>query len=387
MVPAGSDEGHGIATTTRGGFILVSTYAWAIVTAGVLVARFWQSRSQKVEAGLDDVAIIAATIVYLGATVGWQYAIRGGLGKDVKDLSDENISLFFKASYIAGILVIFAMVFAKLSSALLIERVVPQTRRAKIILFGMITIFAIFSIFALSFQCGIPEWTAHSLRCSNGGLAIAVVGLNMTTDLFLAFWMVPVLWKLSLDKEKSFAAATLFGVRAIVAFVAGGEIWATLRLASSQNPTRDAVELVVLTQSVSSLSLILASVPRIKRIIGVGGSGLVYPEIQGTELSVSRKSSTWQDSRSTNPKLVPSDLGDFTVTVSSKGTEKRRKMPCRHLHPDWQSLTMGATTDEHASTSSLFGPDEQEGVMMRQDVIVSVEDRKARNSVFKRDSR
>lgn len=107
------------------------------------------------------------------------------------------------------------MVFAKLSSALLIERVVPQTRRAKIILFGMITIFAIFSIFALSFQCGIPEWTAHSLQCRNGGLAIAVVGLNMTTDLFLAFWMVPVLWKLSLDKEKSFAAATLFGVRAM----------------------------------------------------------------------------------------------------------------------------------------------------------------------------
>ena len=62
MVPAGSDEGRGIATTTRGGFILVSTYAWAIVTAGVLVARFWQSRSQKVEAGLDDVAIIAATV-------------------------------------------------------------------------------------------------------------------------------------------------------------------------------------------------------------------------------------------------------------------------------------------------------------------------------------
>ncbi|CAN9350969.1 unnamed protein product [Alternaria sp. RS040] len=203
MVPTGSDEGRGIATTTRGGFILVSTYAWAIVTAGVLVARFWQSRSQKVEAGLDDVAIIAATIVYLGATVGWQYTIRGGLGKDVKDLSDENISLFFKVDRSV----------ANCSSIL------------------------------------ISDYRHPTLQgYSNGGLSIAVIGLNMTTDLFLAFWMIPVLWKLSLDKEKSFAAATLFGVRAIVAFVAGGEIWATLRLASSQNPTRDAVELIVLTQ-------------------------------------------------------------------------------------------------------------------------------------------
>jgi hypothetical protein len=133
--------------------------------------------------------------------------------------------------------------------------------------------------------------------------------------------------------------------------------------------------------------LILASVPRIKRIIGVGGSGMVYPQIQETELSVSRKSSSWQDSLSTEPKLVPSDIGDFTVTVSSKGTkDKKRKMTCKHLHSDWQTLTMGTSTDDQASTSSLFGPDEQEGVMMRQDVIVSVEDREPRKTVFKREN-
>jgi hypothetical protein len=117
--------------------------------------------------------------------------------------------------YIAGILVVFAMALAKLSSALLIDRVVPQTRRAKTILFGMIAIYAIFSPFATSFQCGIAQWTTHSLRCNNGGLAIAVIVFNITTDLFLAFWMVPILWKLSLNKEKSLATATLFGVRAM----------------------------------------------------------------------------------------------------------------------------------------------------------------------------
>jgi hypothetical protein len=62
MVPAGSDEGRGNAATKRIGFILVSTYAWTIVTAGVLVARFWQGRYHKVEVGLDDVAMIAATV-------------------------------------------------------------------------------------------------------------------------------------------------------------------------------------------------------------------------------------------------------------------------------------------------------------------------------------
>jgi hypothetical protein len=107
------------------------------------------------------------------------------------------------------------MALAKLSSALLIGRVIPQTRKAKTMLFGMIATFAIFSPFATSFRCGIPEWTMHSLRCRNGGLAIAVVVSNIVTDLLLAFWMVPALWEMSLNKEKSVAAAMLFGVRAM----------------------------------------------------------------------------------------------------------------------------------------------------------------------------
>ena len=107
------------------------------------------------------------------------------------------------------------MALAKLSSALLIERVIPQTRKAKSILLGMIAIFAIFSPFAISFRCGIPEWTMQSLECRNGGLAIAVIVSNIVTDLLLAFWMVPALWEMSLNKEKNLAAATLFGVRAM----------------------------------------------------------------------------------------------------------------------------------------------------------------------------
>jgi hypothetical protein len=93
-----------------------------------------------------------------------------------------------------------------------------------------------------------------------------------------------------------------------------------------------------------------------------------------------------QDTGSTAPKLVPSDTGFCTVTVSSEGVKgKKNKRPCRH--PDWQTLTMGGTTDDHASTSSLVDANEQEGVMMQRDVIVSVEDKKFPETVFDRDSR
>jgi hypothetical protein len=62
MSPAGSDEGRRNVVSTRSGFVLVSTYSWAIITVGVLVGRFAQGHSHKIEVGADDVAIAAATV-------------------------------------------------------------------------------------------------------------------------------------------------------------------------------------------------------------------------------------------------------------------------------------------------------------------------------------
>jgi hypothetical protein len=116
---------------------------------------------------------------------------------------------------VAALLGIFAMALAKLSSALLIERVASQPREAKSILFGMTAAWAIFSTFAMSFQCGPPQWTIHSLQCGNRELLLSVIALNMLTDLVLALWIVPTLWHISLDKEKSWSAGLLFGARAM----------------------------------------------------------------------------------------------------------------------------------------------------------------------------
>jgi hypothetical protein len=111
-------------------------------------------------------------------------------------------------------------------------------------------------------------------------------------------------------------------------------------------------------------------VPRIKRVLGVGGSGIVYPCIQATELSQSCRSLSRQNKRNSEPKLVPSGTGKFTVTVSSKGNRVKKKPK---VHPDWQELTIGTSTDEHTSTSSLFDRDERD-VMMQWEVSVSIED-------------
>lgn len=63
MAPAMPSTGHSIASDTATGFLLVSTYSWTLITLGTVIVRFVQGVIfRKVEMGLDDAAIIAASV-------------------------------------------------------------------------------------------------------------------------------------------------------------------------------------------------------------------------------------------------------------------------------------------------------------------------------------
>jgi hypothetical protein len=135
---------------------------------------------------------------------------------------------------------------------------------------------------------------------------------------------------------------------------------------------------LTIPRAVTSLSLIAASIPRIKRFLGVGGSGILYPQIQASELSATRRTNSRQASGDHALKLVPSGSGKFTTTVTSKGSKERKKSK---VPPDWHGLvTLGSTEDEHTSTSSLFDRNDREGVMLEREFQVVVEDRDALNN-------
>ncbi|KAH7072140.1 hypothetical protein BKA63DRAFT_534944 [Paraphoma chrysanthemicola] len=356
------------AKSTRSGFVLVSLYSWMVITLGVVIARFVRGLLiHKVKFGADDAAALAAHITYVGVVVSWQYTVDGGLGRNVADVPLHEKSVFSRAILAAQLLEVVAMTAAKLSSAFLIERVAPQSRKAKTYLFVLLCIYGVFALFALAFRCGIStNWASETHRCKNTGPLIAAIVFNMATDLLLASWLFPTLLSISLDKEKRFTAMLLFGSRAIVSVVAGAQIWAAVRALSSNDPMP--------VRSVTSLSLIAANIPRIKRFLGVGGSGILYPQIQASELSATRRTASHQASGDHPIKLVPSGSGRVTTTVTSKGSKEKKKSK---MPPDWQGMvTLGSKEDEHTSTSSLFDRNEREGVMLEREFEVVVESRK-----------
>ncbi len=63
MAPAMPSTGHSIASDSTTGFLLVSTYSWTLITLGTVIVRFVQGVIlRKVEMGVDDAAIIAASV-------------------------------------------------------------------------------------------------------------------------------------------------------------------------------------------------------------------------------------------------------------------------------------------------------------------------------------
>lgn len=79
-----------------------------------------------------------------------------------------------------------------------------------------IGIWAIFSIFALAFQCPRPAWIYAPGRCAGSGtLWYPVIILNILTDLGLAFLFAPVLAKLQMRLGQRLTVIALFAVRVV----------------------------------------------------------------------------------------------------------------------------------------------------------------------------
>lgn len=106
------------------------------------------------------------------------------------------------------------MSFAKLSSAFLVGRIAPQSRRSNLTLHGMIGFWIVYSLLAFAFQCGIPNpWKIDPHKCSQGVLLFSIIILNMITDIVLAVWIFPILRPLRRNKNQRATVAILFGSR------------------------------------------------------------------------------------------------------------------------------------------------------------------------------
>lgn len=89
------------------------------------------------------------------------------------------------------------------------------TKRSSLVLKGVIAIWALFSFFAIAFQCGVPRpWEFTNAKCTADGKLYYVIAIgNILTDATLATYFIPVIWKLQMNRSLRFLVSSLFAVR------------------------------------------------------------------------------------------------------------------------------------------------------------------------------
>lgn len=207
-------------------------------------------------------------------------------------------------------------------------------------MFTVVAAWGIFSIFALAFQCHLPHpWNYLPPNCpEREGILYAVCTLNVVTDIFLAVYIFPDMFKLGVAPKERYAVLILFGARVVVCIA--NIVYATAVRDAVNNPdqTFANVRLTILESIAVHLSLITATIPRIHRYLAGLQAGLFSTQIPDVErrtspqisltMSAFRRSRTSRANRSARDtelsqiekplQLVPNGYGTHSSRVVTK---------------------------------------------------------------------
>ncbi|KAF2744452.1 hypothetical protein M011DRAFT_173855 [Sporormia fimetaria CBS 119925] len=172
------------------------------------------------------------------------------------------------------------MYCAKASIALMYHRLMPSSCGPKglKILLPVVAASAVASSLLTAFQCQLPNpWLLQPALCSTQGrVHYATAGLNIATDVLVAFWIVPEIWKLQMTRERRMIVVTLLLWRF---FVCTADVWRIRCAISSTDVTWNFLSWAVLDQILVHLSLNHATLPRINVLLKNMQSGLAAPTV------------------------------------------------------------------------------------------------------------
>jgi hypothetical protein len=123
-----------------------------------------------------------------------------------------------KLDYAIQFLAVSAMAATKTSVIQFYQRIAPigQTRTLYL-LFAMVAVWTVFSVFAQAFSCGLPNlWNHLPNDCSaQFSLRYAITSLNILTDAILGLGFLPVIWKLQTSFNRRVTVMALFASRLV----------------------------------------------------------------------------------------------------------------------------------------------------------------------------
>ncbi|KAK8026452.1 hypothetical protein PG991_003508 [Apiospora marii] len=220
--PTGINNIHKVYSVTAVCIILC-------VIACVTVLTRLGVRGRKHDIDLDDIAMIPATLLYIGWTVLAVYVnLNAGVGKPLWEITLDEFSLWFKGIVVSSWLYPIMSASIRISTLLFYRRIFAKTnhlfRRVIWALLALQGIYvAVYSVLP-AFVCD-PIWYGwrpleRQLHCSDRYYAmthISLYAVSMVFDVVLLVLPMATVWKLQMPVTKRLGTVVLFSLGAAIA--------------------------------------------------------------------------------------------------------------------------------------------------------------------------
>ncbi|KAE8350880.1 hypothetical protein BDV28DRAFT_150521 [Aspergillus coremiiformis] len=157
-----SDDNRGPLITIVSITFLIASF---IFVAAKLASEIYFNQRRPIV----NTPIWIALILSIIEIVFMQKAVENGLGKHIDTLTLSAIRQSSKFAYTAQLILVVVVSLSKLSTTLLLWNLTPSktVHQACIVTMGLITAWTAFALFAIAFQCQLPEpWLYTPDRCS-----------------------------------------------------------------------------------------------------------------------------------------------------------------------------------------------------------------------------
>ncbi|KAF1995267.1 hypothetical protein P154DRAFT_445865 [Amniculicola lignicola CBS 123094] len=309
---------HPGSTQDLGPFLDVITWILLITSALAVLTRLVTKRALGRRIDLDDAFVVAALVASIGSGISVSIQTVNGLGRDIDQLTHNQIVAYEKSEYANKLLYIATLAFAKLSIIILLMILTASDlhRRVGMSLTAVVATWGVVAVFTAAFQCGIEEpW--HSFGKGNKCLGLPAFWrgmgiINMLTDLALILFPVHVIVTLQMSAGKKLTILVFFGARSLDIVATGIQV-AYASAFASDNPTRDLWKWTLTTQVVECITILTACVPYLRPLLesipsGMYGadelrrrgtpSELGYSRSKGASYKMSATNSTSDESKS-----------------------------------------------------------------------------------------
>ncbi|KAG2421304.1 hypothetical protein HFD88_005278 [Aspergillus terreus] len=268
-----------LSDDNRGPLITLVSVSFLIAAIIFVAAKVGSVIYFKQQQAAVNTPIWVALVLSIVEVVVMQKAVDRGVGRHADTLTTAALSTANKFTYVAQLLSIIVLALSKLSTTLLVWKLTPKRaiRTACKITIGLATAWAVFGLFAIAFQCQMPEpWVYTPEKCvGEGVLLYPVYALHIITEIIVVVIPFFMMRHVQLAWKKRVKILASFSARICVVGMGIAHLSLLPPSLRSSDTTWDIVHPAMINQAMMSTTVAIACMPTLYHIFAGLHSGLI----------------------------------------------------------------------------------------------------------------